>query len=111
MRSACSFRRFIRIAASAGDLDWRATVIERHVAAVGARTATFAIDRCNFDREQRAHWLRLHPPQGIRVAVFFDVPASVAYDRVLARPAHEGGVDALHMTPSKVYLVWVTYCG
>ena len=70
-----------------------------------------AIDRCNFDREQRAHWLRLHPPQGIRVAVFFDVPASVAYDRVLARPAHEGGVDALHMTPSKVYLVWVTNFG
>ena len=60
------------------------------------------IDRCNFDREQRAHWLRLHPPQGTRVAVFLDVPASVAYDRVLARPAHEGGVDALHMTPSKV---------
>ena len=22
-----------------------------------------AIDRCNFDQEQRAHWLRLHPPQ------------------------------------------------
>ena len=61
-----------------------------------------AIDRCNFDREQRAHWLRLHPPQGTRVAVFIDVPASVAYDRVLARPAHEGGVDSLHMTPFNV---------
>ena len=70
-----------------------------------------AIDRCNFDREQRAHWLRLHPPQGTRVAVFFDVPARVAYDRVLARPAHEGGVDGLHMTPSKVYLVWFAYYG
>jgi hypothetical protein len=49
-----------------------------------------AIDRCNFDQEQRAHWLRLHPPQGTRVAVFLDVPASVAYDRVLARPAALG---------------------
>ena len=49
-----------------------------------------AIDRCNFDQEQRAHWLRLHPPRGTRVAVFLDVPASVAYDRVLARPAALG---------------------
>ena len=62
------------------------------------------IDRCNFDAEQRAHWLRLPqlPKGGARAAVFLDVPQNVAYDRVLARPAHEGGVDSLSMSPSKM---------
>ena len=39
---------------------------------------------------------------GARAAVFLDVPQNVAYDRVLARPAHEGGVDSLSMSPSKM---------
>lgn len=60
------------------------------------------IDRCNFDEEQRAHWLRLRPPPSRSLAIFLDVPMQVAYERVLARPAHEGGVDSQSMGPAKL---------
>jgi len=60
------------------------------------------IDRCNFDEEQRAHWLRLQPPPARSLAIFLDVPTQVAYERVLARPAHEGGVDSESMEPAKL---------
>jgi len=64
------------------------------------------IDRCNFDPEQRAHWLQLPSikgaPHGTCAAVFLDTPMDVAYERVLARPAHEGGVDSTKMSAQKM---------
>ena len=60
------------------------------------------IDRCNFDEEQRTHWLRLQPAPVRSLAIFLDVPMQVAYERVLVRPAHEGGVDSQSMGPGKL---------
>ena len=36
------------------------------------------------------------------LAIFLDVPMQVAYERVLVRPAHEGGVDSQSMGPGKL---------
>ncbi|EOD21371.1 hypothetical protein EMIHUDRAFT_439705 [Emiliania huxleyi CCMP1516] len=53
------------------------------------------IDRCNFDPDQRAHWLNLGGARpASRVAVFLDVPEHVARRRVLRRATHEGHVDS-----------------
>ena len=62
------------------------------------------IDRCNFDREQRAHWLGLQAeqPPSHRVAVYLPVPPAEARRRVLTRGAHEGGVDANSMGEDKI---------
>jgi predicted kinase len=47
------------------------------------------IDRCNFDREQRAHWVTIgkarHCPIG---AIVFQTPVPVCVSRVLARTGH-----------------------
>eukprot|EP00965_Chrysotila_dentata_P228052 6196379-Pleurochrysis_carterae.AAC.1 len=49
------------------------------------------IDRCNFDVQQRSHWLTLPRADVLRrTAVFLDVPTEVALERVLSRKSHEG---------------------
>lgn len=62
------------------------------------------IDRCNFDEEQRAHWLQLEGQQkpDLRLAVYLPVQRAEARRRVLARGLHEGGVDALSMSEQKI---------
>lgn len=61
------------------------------------------IDRCNFDVQQRSHWLQLgRTPRDTseldatvhHIAVFLDVAPAVALKRVLKRPRHEGQVDS-----------------
>ena len=60
------------------------------------------IDRCNFDEAQRAHWLKLDGGPDYRLAVHLDVSRADATARVLARPAHEGGVDSGSMAAAKL---------
>ena len=62
------------------------------------------VDRCNFDAVQRSHWLglRVSPPPTHRIAVYLPVPLGEARRRVLARPRHEGGVDAVSMSKAKI---------
>ena len=68
------------------------------------------VDRCNFDAQQRTHWLQLErrgmadigSPFDHRLAVFLPVQADEAQRRVLARVAHEGGVDAESMSEEKL---------
>ena len=68
-----------------------------------AEGANVLIDRCNFDATQRSHWLSLRPREEVRrVAVFLDVPMNEAYRRVVARPRHEGRVDADSMSTEKL---------
>jgi hypothetical protein len=59
---------------------------------------------CNFDEEQRAHWLQLEGQQkpDLRLAVYLPVQRAEARSRVLARGLHEGGVDALSMSEQKI---------
>jgi aprataxin len=61
------------------------------------------IDRCNFDVQQRSHWLQLgRIPRDVselgatvrHVAVFLDVDPGLALERVLGRSQHEGRVDS-----------------
>ena len=89
------------------------------------------IDRCNFDRVQRSHWLQAaadyetelgllaRPTTGdegagndgvaestcaplICLAVHLPIDMGEAKRRVLNRDAHEGGVDAFSMTDEKI---------
>jgi predicted kinase len=47
------------------------------------------IDRCNFDRAQRAHWVKLAAQhRAVAVALFLHVPAAVCKRRVMARVGH-----------------------
>jgi predicted kinase len=51
------------------------------------------IDRCNFDANQRRHWLNLARQYGaVCCALWIDVPVSLAADRASSRADHEGGV-------------------
>lgn len=68
------------------------------------------VDRCNFDAQQRAHWLELSEHGAAdgsaafdrRIAVYLPVSPEEARRRVLARGTHEGGVDAESMSSSKI---------
>ena len=49
------------------------------------------IDRCNFNREQRAHWLQLAQEQRVNCfAVVVDTAFDVCVQRALSRKNHEG---------------------
>ena len=57
----------------------------------------------NFDAPQRAHWLNLRgAAECHRIAIFHEVPEAEALGRVLARTAHEGGVDSQSMSAAKM---------
>lgn len=62
------------------------------------------IDRCNFDRTQRAYWLNIRSdkPPSRRLAVYLPLDEAAARERVLARGVHEGGVDTASMSESKI---------
>mmetsp|Transcript_8338 Transcript_8338/g.18162 ORF Transcript_8338/g.18162 Transcript_8338/m.18162 type:complete len:200 (+) Transcript_8338:3-602(+) len=61
------------------------------------------IDRCNFDVQQRSHWLTLPRADVLRrTAVFLDVPTEVALERVLSRKSHEGQVDSASKSERKL---------
>ena len=52
------------------------------------------VDRCNFDAQQRSHWLHLAKDGAARiVAVHLQLPMDEASVRAFARESHEGGVD------------------
>lgn len=51
------------------------------------------IDRCNFDRKQRATWIRIAKTQNAKiVALELKTPIEVCRSRILAREAHPTGV-------------------
>lgn len=63
------------------------------------------VDRCNFDEQQRSHWLGLERPpkrQQHKIAVYLPLPLQTAQQRVLKRGIHEGGVDTAIMSESKI---------
>ena len=63
------------------------------------------VDRCNFDAQQRSHWLQLGDAETTfdrRLAIYLPVPPEEARRRVLARGAHEGGVDTENMSAGKI---------
>mmetsp|Transcript_64124 Transcript_64124/g.151733 ORF Transcript_64124/g.151733 Transcript_64124/m.151733 type:complete len:379 (-) Transcript_64124:2433-3569(-) len=52
------------------------------------------IDRCNFDEDQRAPWIKLGRGAGATVfGVLFDISSAELQDRVRKRRNHEGGVQ------------------
>ncbi|KAL3917783.1 MAG: hypothetical protein SGPRY_006269 [Prymnesium sp.] len=61
------------------------------------------VDRCNFDEVQRGHWLALYGMASTyRVAVYLDISPTTAFQNVVTRPSHEGGVDAEQMSEGKL---------
>ena len=76
---------------SQDDLGGRKPCVALAEAALGLGHSLL-IDRCNFDSDQRAHWLKLRrgpsTPPPLLVAINFRTPSAVCKQRVNARVAH-----------------------
>jgi predicted kinase len=61
------------------------------------------IDRCNFDKQQRAHWIKIANQHRLKCyALIVDTPHRVCIERAVNRLGHEGGVDCSQMPRAKV---------